>query len=91
MRRLPQDLRADGEVNVIVYVKPDCVQCDATKRRLTQKGIPFQEADATEENTRAALVCAGYLSAPVVFVEADSGKQRWAGYKPDRIDALVGL
>lgn len=79
-------------MTVIVYTKADCYGCVATKKRLGQRGIPFEEIDIHEDpNTLTALAYLGFTSAPVVSVATDSGDRMWAGYSPDRIDGLVGL
>lgn len=70
---------------VTVYSKPHCRQCTATKRRLTEKGVPFTEEDIREPGNLAAAKALGHLVAPVVVV----GRESWAGYRPDLIDELV--
>lgn len=70
---------------VRVYTKPDCRQCDATKRRLTDKGIEFTTEDLTDEGNLTAAKALGHSSAPVVVV----GEESWAGYRPDLIDELT--
>lgn len=67
-----------------------CYQCDATKRRLTTKGIAFDEVDVDADPlTREALAFLGYTGLPVVAAATATGEQLWAGYRPDRIDALA--
>ncbi|MHA7703374.1 glutaredoxin domain-containing protein [Mycobacterium sp. ML4] len=67
-----------------------CYQCEATKRRLTAKGIAFTEVDIDADPlTREALAYMGYTGIPVVVAATPTGEQRWAGYRPDRIDALA--
>lgn len=70
---------------VRVYTKPDCRQCDATKRRFTEKGIEFEVEDLTDEGNLAAAKALGHASAPVVVV----GDESWAGYRPDLIDDVA--
>lgn len=68
-----------------LYSKPNCPQCNATKRALKNKGILFEEIDLTkDQKTLDKLVEMGYKTAPIV--ESASGV--WAGYQPDRIEAL---
>ncbi|TDK87550.1 NrdH-redoxin [Mycobacterium paragordonae] len=79
---------------VTVYVRAidaaeKCYQCDATKRRLTAKGIAFDEVDVDEPHVREALTYLGYTGIPVVVAATAAGEQHWVGYRPDRIDALV--
>lgn len=71
---------------ITVYSKPGCVQCDATKRRLTERGIFFLAVDLTEDAEAMARVESwGYRQAPVVEVGPD---HHWYGYRPDLIDKL---
>lgn len=73
--------------DIIVFGKPACVQCNATQRALTDKGVSYvylnMEADpAKADEFREA----GYMTAPVVEVHQD-GKvvETWAGFRHDRI------
>lgn len=74
-------------MQAIVYSKPECVQCDQTKRLMEREGIVFQERpitpDLAEEFKRQGL-----LSAPVV--KTPDG-QVWAGFRPDRVKALTAV
>lgn len=76
-----------AESTVTVYTKPDCVQCDATKRTLNKHGIPFAEIDlSANADALDRLKAAGWMRAPVV--ETADG-QMWSGYRPDRIRDLA--
>ena len=68
-----------------VYTKPNCVQCTMTKRALTEKGVPFEEADILDPQNLEAAKFLGYMAAPVVV----AGDDHWAGFRPDKINALV--
>lgn len=70
---------------VTVYTKPDCQQCVATKRALTDAGIPFETDDITKPENLTAALALGYTSAPVVI----AGDQGWAGFRPDLITELA--
>lgn len=73
-------------MNTILYTKPNCVQCDATKRALAKSGIAHELVDITAEpDARDYLLALGYLQAPVVI----AGDQHWSGFRPDRIKALA--
>lgn len=78
-------------MRVTVYTKPLCPQCDATKRRLTKRGVEFTTVDLT--TTPAALEYVtgdlGYSQAPVVVVEDGTEENHWSGFRPDRIDAAA--
>ena len=72
-------------VSVIVWGKPSCVQCVATKRKLDQYGIPYIERDLTEHEEQAQKFRdAGYATAPVVV----TSRGTWAGFNPTRIKEL---
>lgn len=71
---------------ITVYSKPNCVQCTATYRALTSKGLEYEVVDITEEPTALEYVKGlGYLAAPVVV----TGEDHWSGFQPDKINALV--
>lgn len=73
-------------MTVTVFTKPQCQQCEATKRRLNERGITFETVDLSENpETLAQLVHAGYRQAPVVITPDAS----WSGYRPDLIDELA--
>lgn len=72
-------------VAVVVWSKPDCQQCVATKRALDKHGIPHIERDLTEHVEQAAKFRdAGYATAPIVV----TSRGTWAGYRPDLIKTL---
>ena len=72
-------------MSITVYSKPACVQCTATTRSLTAKGIAYTVVDLTEDDdARRFVESLGYRQAPVVISDAD----HWSGFRPDRIAAL---
>nr|WP_256386020.1 glutaredoxin-like protein NrdH [Leucobacter sp. wl10] len=78
-------------VEVVVYSKPSCMQCQMTYRALDGKGVPYRVVDLTEDTEALAYVTEelGYAAAPVVVV---GGRDHWAGFRPDEIDrAAAGL
>lgn len=75
-------------MSVTVYAKPACVQCNATKKRLTKLGIDFETVDITKDDeARARIMNLGYIAAPVVEV----GDEHWSGYRPDKIDSIKNM
>jgi len=73
-------------MNVILYGKPNCGGCVATKRALEKQGTPFEYVDIEQSGLgRAAVEDLGYSSLPVVFV---SRSVHWPGFRPDRIKEL---
>ena len=72
---------------VTVYTKPDCVQCDATKRALNKHDIPFIEINLSDNmEVLDRLKAAGWMRAPIV--ETADG-QMWSGFRPDKIRDLA--
>lgn len=72
---------------VTVYTKPECIQCDHTKNRLTRAGVLFTEVDVTQDSTALDFITRdlGYTAAPVVYLEDDGVERHWSGYRPDLI------
>ena len=73
-------------MEITVYTKPMCVQCDATKRALNKAGLDYALVDITQDSDALARVKAmGFMQAPVVVTSNDA----WAGFRPDKIKALT--
>ena len=71
---------------VTVYSKPNCMQCQFTKRFLTDQGIDFNLIDVEENEEALEEVSAlGFKSLPVVSIE---GQGAFSGFKPDRLKLL---
>jgi glutaredoxin-like protein NrdH len=74
-------------MNVTVYTKPNCVQCDATKRTLDKLGVAYDTIDATTDDAvYDMLVEKGFRAMPVV----NAGDDWWSGFNPEKINGLVG-
>lgn len=79
-------MRGHGNPQVIVYTKPACPQCVATKKWLDGKGVAYTARDVTvDEDARAEVLALGYTAAPVVVV----GTEHWSGFRLDRLKGLV--
>ena len=75
-------------MNVTVYSKPLCVQCDATKRALNKAGIAYDLVDITvDAAARERIRSLGYLQAPVVI----AGEDHWSGFRPEKLKPLAGI
>lgn len=73
-------------MNITVYSKPRCVQCDATARFLDNLGAAYLTIDVTEDvQSLQYVIELGYQQVPVV-VTPDG---HWSGYRPDRLKAAV--
>jgi glutaredoxin-like protein NrdH len=72
---------------VVVYSKPNCMQCNFTKKFLEDKGIPYQIKDI-EENEKAVdeVKSLGFSSLPVVIAE---GIEAFHGFRPDLLNRLA--
>jgi len=77
-------------MTVTVYSKPSCVQCTATYRALTARGIEFEIFDVSvDEKALTTVRDLGYLQAPVVIVDGEAAGDHWSGFRPDKIDELA--
>jgi len=75
-------------MSIIIYSKPDCVQCNATYRALDKHGIAYQVVDLTQDAQALGQVRAmGYQQVPVIV----AGDDHWSGFRPDKITALRQL
>jgi glutaredoxin-like protein NrdH len=69
-----------------VYTKPQCVQCEATKRMMDKLGVEYTTVDIVENPAELdKLIEMGYRAAPVVVTDKDS----WSGFQPEKIEALA--
>ena len=65
-------------VKVRVYTTPYCPFCDAAKRLLKQRSIPYEEIDVSDHAERAALKArTGWRTVPQVFL----GDELIGGYQ----------
>lgn len=74
---------------VVVWTKPNCVQCRLVKHRLTTAGVPFVEADLTAPEAAKDLEHfrgLGYTSAPITEFEGIAVP----GFMPGEIDRVIG-
>ena len=73
--------------NIILYSKPNCMQCNFTKKYLTEKEIEFQTIDVTEsEEALAKVKGMGFQAVPVIVTE---NEEAFYGFQPDRLAKLV--
>lgn len=79
-------------MRITVYTKSACVQCTATKRKLSELGHAFDLVDVEADPDAAdRLRSAGYTQMPVVEAIVDSVRETWTGYRPDKIEALPAV
>lgn len=73
-------------MSITVYSKPQCVQCDATKRALKRQGLEYTEIDLTQDTQAYEYVTSlGFVQAPVVV----AGDDAWSGFRPDKVKSLL--
>ncbi|WP_025119701.1 MULTISPECIES: glutaredoxin-like protein NrdH [unclassified Serratia (in: enterobacteria)] len=73
-------------MSIIIYTKPDCVQCNATYRALDRQGIDYRVVDLTQDQQALDHVKSlGYQQVPVII----TGDDHWSGFRPDKIGALA--
>jgi len=73
-------------MTVTVYTKPNCVQCDATKRTMDKLGIKYSTVDITVDTEAYDMIISkGFQAAPVVITDDDA----WSGFNPDKISGLA--
>jgi glutaredoxin-like protein NrdH len=72
-------------MSVTVYTTPNCVQCNATKKHLDRRGIPYTVVDLTENPDKLEMFLSqGLKTAPIVVTD----NAIWSGYRPADIDAI---
>ena len=78
-------------MDVTVYSKPNCPQCEATKRKFTKEGVAFREVDVTDDRRAFTRVRDewGYQRVPVIEVRGEGFDVRWDGFRPDRMKAVI--
>lgn len=73
---------------IVVYSKPQCVQCDAVKRKFDQAGVAYIEANLLELPREAVeeLMEAGHRAAPIVSIISDDGSlyDEFSGFDPQK-------
>lgn len=71
---------------VLVYSKPQCSQCESTKRKLENLSVEFEEKslyDSPEIVEEAKS--RGIYSAPIVIAD----KEWWGGHNNMKLDSLA--
>lgn len=73
-------------MNITIYSKPDCAQCNATYRAFDKHWIDYQVIDLTQDQQALNHIKSlGYQQVPVVI----AGDDNWSGFRPDKISALA--
>ena len=73
-------------MKIKVYSKPNCMQCDFTKKHLDRMGLEYQSVDVTTDHQALDKVQQmGFHGLPVVVAD---GMAPFVGYRPDELDKL---
>ncbi len=74
---------------VIVYTTPTCPWCQALKRYLEERDVPYEEVDVSSDIEAALQMVekSGQQGVPVVEIDGEIV----VGFDRERIDALLGL
>lgn len=82
-------------IDVTVYGKPNCVQCDQTERHLKKLGIDYTKVDITQDAEAynfARSLDETYLAAPIVTVVTEKGELlHWNQYRHSHLEALKAV
>ena len=71
---------------ITVYVKPNCVQCDQTKKFLDRSEIEYTTIDIDQDQEALEKVFnMGFRSAPVVITDNDA----WSGFRLEKLKGLA--
>ena len=74
-------------MSMTVYSKKDCMQCNFTKKWLTEHNIDYIEIDVEKDTDSLNYIKndLGYQAVPVVV----SSTENWYGFQPDKLAKLV--
>lgn len=73
-------------MEIVIYTRANCPQCELTKRDFDILGIPYKTKDITQDETeQKRLIELGFRSMPVV----EANDYAWGGYDQEKIKALV--
>lgn len=79
-------------MDVTVFSKPACVQCNATYRALDKQGTEYAKVDVSQDLASLEYIQElGFQQAPVVILKDSDGviQDSWSGFDPDKIAQLV--
>ena len=88
-------------MKIILYSKPHCVQCTATKRALDKAGLAYETIDVSVDADALERIRAwGFQQAPVVELDESvidsqardgvgSPVYTWSGFRPDLLAQIT--
>ena len=78
-------------MKIVLYTKPGCGPCGATRHALESRGVPFETVNVMDDDAALdAIKGLGYLTVPVVLVQDGHAADHWGGFQLDRIADLAG-
>lgn len=80
---------AKSKPRVIIFSTPTCTYCNAAKRYLRERGIPFKDVDVSRDPAAARDMVrrSGQMGVPVI----DIGGKIIVGFDRGKIDRYLGL
>ena len=83
-------IEARNGAAIVLYGKPNCVQCDATERKFKKHDVTYEKVDVSQDETALEFIKSlGYLKAPVVYVSTIEGDVHWTGYDVNMISEHI--
>ena len=72
-------------MTVTVWVKPQCIQCDMTKREFDRRGIIYR-TKRLDKSPKAVerFIALGLTAAPIV----ETDRKQWSGFRLEKIKSL---
>ena len=71
---------------ITIYSKPNCMQCELSKKYLNDKGVEFKEINVFEDDEALKMLRdEGYSQMPVV----DINGERHSGFRPEKLAKVV--
>ena len=75
-------------MNIKVYSKNNCIQCEMTKMWLDQNKIQFESVDVSEHLEKLEEIkLNGFQQLPVVALD-ENFDNAWSGFNVDRLEEL---
>ena len=73
-------------MKITVWSRPNCVQCEMTKKQLDKLGIKYEEMNLEDHPLCLETFKAqGFMSAPIVTTDTKT----WSGFRLDKIKSLA--
>ncbi len=73
-------------MKITVWSRPNCVQCEMTKKQFDKLGITYEEMNLEEHPlVLETFKSQGFMSAPIVTTDTKT----WSGFRLDKIKSLA--